>query len=131
MNEYLAPVYRHLELYKRVERTKARDDQRQNVDREILRKSDSDDTGKRRSAQSIDHFIIEFEHLPGISESNLSLFGEKCLPALLPKERYSYLVLKALHLQTDCRWCASESLRSAAKTAHVLRESLTYEGCPS
>ena len=122
MNEYLAEVYRHLELYKRVERTEARDDQRQNVDREILRESDSDDTCKRRSAQSIDHFIIQFQHLPGISESNLSLFGEKGLPALLPKERYSYLLLKALHLQTDGRWCAPEALRSAAKTTQVLRD---------
>ena len=74
MKEHLADVYRHLELYKRVERIKALDDQRQNVARKILRESDSNDTCKRRSAQSVDHLIIELQHPPSILESDLSLF---------------------------------------------------------
>ena len=88
--------------------------------RKILRSTNANGASQRRALHGLEQVIVQGQHAPGISQDDQSGLRQLQAPAVLAKQRCSQFLLQALHLQTDCGWCPSHTIRRLRKAASIM-----------
>lgn len=95
---------------------------------EVLREADSDAALEGGTANGVEEFIVEGEHLAGVAEHDFAGFGEGGATAVFAEECGADVLLEALHLEADGGRSSVEALRGAVVAGEIGGEDKCAEG---
>ena len=86
----------------------------------VIRRADAHQSHHMRLAQGIEHFTVQFQDAPRITQQHLAFGREPYLPAIaLEQFALQHVFFQTLHLHADRRLSAIDGLAGTGETALV------------
>ncbi|MNL16362.1 hypothetical protein D3C87_1373990 [compost metagenome] len=110
----------HFDLDQRIGLGKPSQNPRQKTHHVIVRRTDAHGADHVRFAQSVEHFAVQLEDAPRITQQHLALGGEPHLPSVtLEQLTLQHIFFQPFHLHADGRLGAMDQFTGAGKAALV------------